>query len=251
MRSPSTSSKNGPPLVLVHGITASWQLFLPIIPALTLTTTLYGVDLRGHGQSGRADSYRYPDYATDIIELLEREVKEPAVILGLSMGGGVVLYVAAHSPQLIKGVIALEPVVFSEVSGIEWLVDVLAAKRELAATGKTIEEILARQGGIPTAYDRRDAKDLLALDPGTIEPFGKVMVEEVGFDGLLPKISCPAPLMHGDSQLGSVLTEEQVELVTERIADCSVDYVGGAGHVLHKNHPAETSAAVLNFLATL
>src|SRR5262245_47600844 len=62
--------KSGPTLVLVHGITARWQLFNPIIPALAERWHLVAMDLRGHGRSGHVPGqYRLLDYASDVLAL--------------------------------------------------------------------------------------------------------------------------------------------------------------------------------------
>ncbi|MFY9662418.1 MAG: alpha/beta fold hydrolase, partial [Terriglobales bacterium] len=43
----------GPPLVLLHGLGRRWQVFLPLIPALSMRWHIFAVDLRGHGKSSR------------------------------------------------------------------------------------------------------------------------------------------------------------------------------------------------------
>jgi pimeloyl-ACP methyl ester carboxylesterase len=38
---------NGPPLVLLHGLTGRWQAFLSVIPALSVRWHDYALDFRG------------------------------------------------------------------------------------------------------------------------------------------------------------------------------------------------------------
>ena len=47
----------GPPLVLVHGITESRAAWDPLVPALSADHTVVAIDMRGHGESGDASSY--------------------------------------------------------------------------------------------------------------------------------------------------------------------------------------------------
>src|ERR1700691_217022 len=55
---------NGPPLVLIHGLGRRWQVFLPIIPALSLRWHIFAPDLRGHGKSSHvARGYHGPQYS--------------------------------------------------------------------------------------------------------------------------------------------------------------------------------------------
>jgi pimeloyl-ACP methyl ester carboxylesterase len=44
---------NGPPLVLLHGVTSRWQTFNPIINEFINRWHIYALDFRGHGKSGR------------------------------------------------------------------------------------------------------------------------------------------------------------------------------------------------------
>jgi non-heme chloroperoxidase len=48
--------ENGPLLVLLHGFTNNWQVFLPILPLLSANWHVLTFDFRGHGKSGRAPS---------------------------------------------------------------------------------------------------------------------------------------------------------------------------------------------------
>ncbi|HEX9115445.1 MAG TPA: alpha/beta hydrolase, partial [Anaerolineae bacterium] len=61
----------GPALVLLHGGSARWQYFLPLIPDLARQWQVYAVDLRGHGESGRVPGrYALRHYASDICAFL-------------------------------------------------------------------------------------------------------------------------------------------------------------------------------------
>jgi len=64
---------SGPALLFLHGGSARWQSFQPIIPAFVADWHVYAVDLRGHEQSGRVpQGYRLQDYADDLKEDLDK-----------------------------------------------------------------------------------------------------------------------------------------------------------------------------------
>lgn len=70
---------------LIHGFTASsgiWFEFAPWLADRGYTVTL--VDLRGHGQSPRADSYEYSEIAQDLVDTLPEGLD---LVLGHSLGG--------------------------------------------------------------------------------------------------------------------------------------------------------------------
>src|SRR4051812_18827608 len=98
---------NGPPLIMLHGLAARWQLFMPLIPALSQDWHIYALDLRGHGSSGRSAEGKYTleEYTADTEAFLTQVVKEPAVLYGHSLGGWAAMEVAARHPELVRAVI--------------------------------------------------------------------------------------------------------------------------------------------------
>ena len=56
----------GLPLMLVHGVTQSRRLWSPIDEALAERFRVLRLDLRGHGESGRASDYSYGAMTEDV-----------------------------------------------------------------------------------------------------------------------------------------------------------------------------------------
>ncbi|MBI3965025.1 MAG: alpha/beta fold hydrolase [Chloroflexi bacterium] len=62
---------------MLHGGSARWQEFEPLIPALAERWHALGPDFRGHGKFGWTPKrYRLRDYAADTVGFLERRVGE-------------------------------------------------------------------------------------------------------------------------------------------------------------------------------
>ena len=80
-------SGQGPPLLLVHGATAShlttWRFALP---ELEQRFTVYAMDRRGRGRSGDAASYDLQREAEDVVAVIE-SIDGPVNVLGHSYGG--------------------------------------------------------------------------------------------------------------------------------------------------------------------
>jgi pimeloyl-ACP methyl ester carboxylesterase len=94
MQLTKTTTGSGPRHVgLVHGLGGSAATWGPFVERLAATGryTVTTIDLRGHGQSARAESYRVDDMAADLVESLPSGLHS---VVGHSLGGAV-LYRAA------------------------------------------------------------------------------------------------------------------------------------------------------------
>jgi pimeloyl-ACP methyl ester carboxylesterase len=92
----------GPLLVLVHGITENRHSWDPIVAEVAANHRVLRVDLRGHGESPKADSYDISELAADV----EALVDEPPLLVGHSLGGTVVTAYAARFP--VRGVVNID-----------------------------------------------------------------------------------------------------------------------------------------------
>jgi len=89
---------SAPALILIHGITDSRQMWLPLLGALATDHRVLAVDLRGHGESADGDAYDPISYATDVVETAAALGVSDAIIVGHSLGGVVASAFAAIAP---------------------------------------------------------------------------------------------------------------------------------------------------------
>src|SRR4030081_1532126 len=92
-------------------------------------------DLRGHGASDATfASYGDVETAGDVMALIE-ELKEPAVIVGNSMGAGAAAFAAAQRPDLVRGLVLVGPFVRNpKVRALQRILLRVAMARPWAAT---------------------------------------------------------------------------------------------------------------------
>ena len=111
----------GPPIVLVHGITESRRSWDPLIAPLARDHRVVAVDLRGHGESDRRPSYDVLTMAADIHAVVEAVGATEPLVVGHSLGGAVVSVYAAAYP--VRGVLNVDQPL--EMSGFKALLEPL------------------------------------------------------------------------------------------------------------------------------
>ena len=97
------TSGEGPPLVLIHGITASSACWVPVMPALARNHTVIAPDLMGHGASSKPmGDYSLGAFASSVRDLLLALGHERATIVGHSLGGGVAMQFSYQFPERVE-----------------------------------------------------------------------------------------------------------------------------------------------------
>ncbi|MDF1502455.1 alpha/beta hydrolase [Roseisolibacter sp. H3M3-2] len=110
----------GTPIVLVHGFGTCTFLWREVAPQLAVARhTVVAIDLLGHGESDRpieadfgvAAQAEYLDRALTVLRLAR------AVVVGVDVGGGVALRLAATRPDRVAGLVLVNPVAFEHMPG--------------------------------------------------------------------------------------------------------------------------------------
>jgi pimeloyl-ACP methyl ester carboxylesterase len=91
---------SGPPIVLIHGITASSAVWESVGPELARHHTVLAPDLLGHGHSAKPrGDYSMGAFASGIRDLALSLELGPATVVGHSLGGGVAMQFSYQFPQ--------------------------------------------------------------------------------------------------------------------------------------------------------
>jgi pimeloyl-ACP methyl ester carboxylesterase len=100
----------GPLAVLSHGIGDRREAYRFLVPRLAQAGyRVVAADLRGHGESSMGwASISRTDVAGDLLALI-RHLGGPAVIVGHSISGGAATIAAAMEPELISGIVEINP----------------------------------------------------------------------------------------------------------------------------------------------
>ncbi|WCB93984.1 esterase/lipase [Baekduia alba] len=103
----------GPPVVLLHGLTATHRYVVMGSKALQRAGhDVLAYDARGHGASDPAPSpsaYEYADLAADLLSVMDAAGIERAVLAGASMGAHTAVRVALAHPERVAGLVIVTP----------------------------------------------------------------------------------------------------------------------------------------------
>ncbi len=101
-----TGPADGPALLLGGSLGTTLRMWDPQVPALSARWRVVRLDHRGHGGSPVPDGpYAIDDLGRDVLALLDRLGLERASWCGLSLGGMVGMWLAAHAPERIDGLV--------------------------------------------------------------------------------------------------------------------------------------------------
>lgn len=245
----------GPFAMLVHGILASRATWLRNLEGLGAVCRPVTVNLWGHGGAPTPDDPRayHPAAYVAALDALRRDLcnADGVIVIGQSMGAGLVLRYALDHPEHVIAAVAT-----NSMSGFA---DAATAKRLEAMTRRGA---LQMEEAGPAALDQHtlhpsrsrklDAEQQAALladwqrhDPVGVARTMRYTVPALPVRDLLPGLVPPALLVNG-------LREQEFQPVAAALRDelpqwSHVDLDGG--HMINQHDPGGFVAAVTEFLA--
>jgi pimeloyl-ACP methyl ester carboxylesterase len=150
----------GPPLVLIHGITSSSENWCGVAPRLAEHHMLLAPDLLGHGNSAKPrGDYSMGGFASGLRDLMMALDIPRATIVGHSLGGGVAMQFAYQFPGMAdrlalvaSGGLGRDVHSFlraATIPGAELVIPLLASRRVLnagRAVGRTLDRVGIKLG---------------------------------------------------------------------------------------------------------
>ncbi len=91
----------GEPVILIHGFSASAEMWTPLIQELSPHYQVIAMDCRGHGTSGKPhDPAQYGiEMVNDVVRLMDHLHLAKAHIVGYSMGGSILMKMLIDQPD--------------------------------------------------------------------------------------------------------------------------------------------------------
>jgi pimeloyl-ACP methyl ester carboxylesterase len=240
------SGGEGPPLVMLHGLTANRHQFGGLLRAgLGASFRLIAPDLRGRGDSSKPSSgYTMADHAADITGLIEALGLEDVVLAGHSFGGMLTMYMGARCPARLAKLVLLDAALaLAHPSVGEAIKPVL---QRLDNTVPSVEAHLDAIRSLPmyTEWDDDMAAmyraEVETLPDGTARPRSTSDAMIQAMDGVLAEdweaiaqdIHLPAMLIrgtapYGDASAPPLLRPEAAQATVEKLGNITYHEVGG------------------------
>jgi len=247
------------PLVLVHGSWVSHHNWDLSVPGLAQSFRVLTYDRRGHSESERSDGQgSVIEDVGDLAALIERLELGPAFVAGNSFGASIVLRLAGERPELLRGLIAHEPPLWSLLAGdpaaapmldgvqslTRAVLERIASEDHAGAAEQFCETVALGPGSwaelplelqqtfaenAPTFLDEENDPDARAIEVGAIEGFDRPVLLTIGDQS-------PPPFAPVIRQLADVLPCASTLTFT------------GTGHIPQATHPDEYVAATTAFI---
>ena len=247
----------GPFLHFAHATGFNAETYRGLLTPLTDRLSVAACDQRGHGFStlpAEEPPTGWTIYRDDLLRILECLDHGPAILAGHSMGGTVSLMAAALRPELVRGLVLVEPVMVPLLAKF-LLYFVRSPQPNLADRAAQRRQTFASFDAALAAYTGRGAfknwpnatiadylHGGLIADPDThamrlackpsweaatfrAAPFGKAR--------LARRVRCPITVLYGT--IASTCRDSEVEVFKR--AGARTVKVDGASHFLPMEHP--------------
>lgn len=237
-------SPDGPVLALPSSLGTTTELWDADVPAWSETFRVLRYDQRGHGGSEvRPGPYSIEDLGRDFVSLLDELGIERVSFCGLSLGGATAMWLAAHAPERIDGLVLactsarfgdpgpwLERAALVRDSGVEPIADTVIARWFTARFAEERREVAAR------------FRDLLASTPPEGYAGGCEAVAGWDFRDRLEEITARTLVVAGAEDPATPLDDSR--LIADRIPGAKLVVLADAAHLANVEQPDAFSRVV-------
>lgn len=256
----------GPVLHFAHANGFNAETYKSLLAPLADRFHIYAEDQRGHGFStlpappGFAKGWTV--FRDDMTGFLDRLGDGPMLLAGHSLGGTVSLMAAAARPDLVRGLILIEPVFVPAL--MFWLYRLFAAtglgrpkvvdfveraakRRDVFDSAMSAEKAYGGNGAFKSwsgeMVRNYVAGGTLPIEDGRVRLACAPRVEAEGYAGtpggiyrLAGKVRCPVTLICGENP-GSTCRPREAAVFARLKPDTRIVTVAGAGHFLPMERP--------------
>jgi pimeloyl-ACP methyl ester carboxylesterase len=239
---------SGPPLVLVHGLMVSGDMFEPVIPRFAEHHRLIVPDLRGHGKSRHLPPpYTVDRLAGDVAELLAQLGINQADVLGYSHGGAVAQQLAIDHPECVHKLVLACTYAYNLASVREKFEGLLLPILVSLLGTRRLGKLVVSQGAKELSQGRAEwlASLIAANDRKLMVPAVRAMTY---FDSRPRLRDIRAPTLVIAGSIDTAVPMHHAKMLVNGIPNARLEIVPGAGHTMVWTHPDALVGRVEAFL---
>src|SRR3954469_24877915 len=253
----------GPAILFIHGLGASWQSWLEQMPEFAESHRVVAMDLPGFGYSeSPSEDISIEYYARWTAKFMDILGIESAAVVGNSMGGFVSAELAIKSPERVQRLVFVSAAIFWQnrrraqpLVQLARMSDAVVARALVRATDDIATRRRLRYAALASAgfrYPQYVSDELaheMVRSARRTDGFLPALEALAGYDleEELPKISCPTLIVWGaNDQLVSVKDAERLE---DLIPDSRREVFERTGHVAMLERPERFNRLLREFLA--
>jgi 3-oxoadipate enol-lactonase len=246
-----TERGSGPPLLLVHGLMVTGEMFEPVIEHFAARHRVIVPDLRGHGRSrGLATTHTAAQHASDLCHVLEYLGIHSAAVLGYSHGGTTAQKLVLDYPTRCHRLVLACSYAFNMATFRERAEGQLAPFLLRAFGMRRFAKLVVSQGAKELTKSRRDWLIGLMADQDS-----KLMIsawrDAMAFDSRrrLADIGCPTLVIAASKD--QAVPIHHAKMLHDGISGSQLVMIDGAGHALIWTHSDEFVRVTDEFLRSI
>jgi 3-oxoadipate enol-lactonase len=243
-----TERGSGPPLLLVHGLMVTGEMFEPVIEHFATQHRVIVPDLRGHGRSrGLPPPYTAAQLASDLARLLDHLGIDSTTVLGYSQGGAIAQQLVLDYPKRCDHLVLACTYAFNMATLREKFEGYLVPLLIRVLGMRRFAQFVISQGLKQVGKERADWVVGLIADQDR-----KLMVsawrDTMAFDSRrrLAEITCPTLVVAASND--QAVPIHHAKMLHDGIAGSQLVIIDGADHALIWTRSAELVRVTNEFL---
>jgi pimeloyl-ACP methyl ester carboxylesterase len=247
---------SGPALFLVHGLSASHDIWEHVVDEFADRYRVVAPDLPGHGESDKPDAPYTIDFYAGVLRSLAREMGiEQAVVGGTSLGGKIALELACWYPRFVRALILSAPA-GEYARGLRPFGRAIVALSRpgvmRAALDRTLEQTFYDRTRIGHITRKRILEARLAAPD--FPAFARAVARSVGGvlaadEQQLSQIAQPVLAIWGRED--RIVPPYRASQLLRRIPHAELHLIDRCGHIAMLEQPSEFNRLLGEFLAGL
>lgn len=252
-------NRYGPPgparVLALHGLTGHGRRWRHLFATHLPDVAVLAPDLIGHGRSTWAAPWTIDANVAALATLIEDEADGPVLVVGHSFGCAVALHLAAQCPDLVSGLLLLDPAVGLDGQRMREIADAMLASPDYTdrAEART-EKATGTWSDVPPAEIDADLDEhLVELPDGRWGwrisiPAMMSYWSELARDIVLPRNGTPTTVVRAAFTDPPYVGKALIDGLSERLGADFTLLEFGCKHMVPHAKPAETAVAIRDML---